>query len=721
MGWSRVGETLGRSPVGDGETLPLASANSAAPFVIGTLLAERYRLDRCCSADPDQSETVLWRAADQMAGDAAVALRQLKGDAVQERFRQLWPAIQSVLHPQIPRFGGLIDSHDSLWLVREWQEGATLQQIQEQRLQRQLVFGAGEVLLLLRQLLSPLAVLHGLELVHGDINPRNLLRRDQDGLPVLIDFGLLQRAGAQPLEGASAAYAPRAQGRREPAAAWMDLHGLGVTALTLLTGRPPEQLLDAEGLQWCVPAELELESSYRQVLERLLSEQPDQRFDQAAEALRALQAVTMPESTGPQTRADRTLVLAPVMAADPEPEPTAAASPDLPTFTPPARQAVRRRPRVDERQQAAEGRLWPVVAALLVSAVLGTAIGWFLLSRGKTPAQAPSTDRDLIGRSATSLPPAEVDQRQQLLSRLRALQVDRSWFLQLVDASLMARFPERGGRLPSDSLDDAPLRRVWNDLADEWLARVEQLPPGLRSRLGQLKPADWKSQRQALVDQGVNARVVEQLVSASAQALLPGAQTGVKPPEPYRQLWIAAALRSLEDVQIETVQARQLTPTVLTSRVPAGGARLISIAVPAGRRLVLGINGTPLMQMTVFAADGAVVAERGPLRVVTLPVQAGSPVQVLVTNDGVSSGLLTLSCRADLPGSQPLPEVDLDPIPDPATGVQGPVEALPEPPGPRPAGVEPPAAQSEASSEAVESDAPQAPPEPAGIAPPPLP
>ena len=236
-----------------------------------------------------------------------------------------------------------------------------------------------------------------------------------------------------------------------------------------------------------------------------------------------------------------------------------------------------------------------------------------------------------------------------------------------------------------------------------------------------LKPADWQSQRQALVDQGVNARVVEQLVSASAQALLPGAPAGVKPPEPYRQLWIAAALRSLEDVQIETVKARQLTPTVLTSRVPAGGARLISIAVPAGRRLVLGINGTPLMQMTVFAADGAVMADRGPLRVVTLPVEAGSPVQVLVTNDGVSSGLLTLSCRAELPGSQPLPEVDLDPIPDPATGVQGPVEALPEPPGPKPAGVEEPPVQSDASGEAVEPSAPQALPAPAGIASPPPP
>lgn len=684
--------TLGATHLCVSRTLPLPSAHHRLHVVIGTLLADRYRLDRCLSADPDHPQGTLWCAADQMAAGAPVAVRQLRDAQASERIRALWPAMQSLLHPQIPRFGGLLEEQDSLWLVREWQEGSSLLQIQAQRLERQLVFGPGEVLLLLRQLLPPLAVLHGQQLVHGDLNPRNLLRRDQDGLPVLIDFGLLQRSGEQPIPGASAAYAPRAQGRQESAAAWMDLHALGVTALTLLSGRPPEQLLASEADDWMLPADLDLELPYRTVLERLLSEQEDRRFASASEALKALQRVTMPESTGPQPRADRTLVLAPVVVAESQmPSP----APDLPSLGATGEAPERPLPRAEQRQQAAEGRLWPVVGALLVSALVGTAIGWFLLSRGKPPAGAPSTERDVIGRSpAASLPPAEVDQRQQLLSRLRALQVDRSWFLQLVDASLLSRFPERNGRLPSDSLEDAPLRRVWNELAEEWLARVEQLPPMLRSRLGRLKDADWQKQRQALVQQGVNARVVEQLVSASAQTLLPGVATGVKPPEPFRQLWFAAALRSLEDVRIEAVKARAGEPTVLSSRVSAGGARLISITVPAGRRLVLGINGTPLMQMTVYGADGEVAADRGPLRVVTLSEDAGSPVQVLITNDGVSSGLLTLSCRADRPEPKPLPDVDPNPIPDPATGAEGLVETLPEPSGPKPAGVEePPAAQ----------------------------
>ena len=83
--------------------------------------------------------------------------------------------------------------------------------------------------------------------------------------------------------------------------------------------------------------------------------------------------------------------------------------------------------------------------------------------------------------------------------------------------------------------------------------------------------------------------------------------------------------------------------------MPSGGARLISVAVPSGYELVLGINGTPLMQMTIYGSEGQVETERGPLRVVTLPSAVGSPIQVLVTNEGVASGLLTLSCRADQP------------------------------------------------------------------------
>jgi len=614
------------------------------PVTSNQLIAARYRLERSLAGG---SAGPLWLASDQLAGDTPVVLRQIPADQpdLQARFRGLWPRLQGVLHPQVPRFGELIEQDGALWLPREWQEGSTYAELLAGRRERQLVFGAGEVLLLMRQLLPALAVLHSQGLCHGDLCPANLLRRDRDGLPVLLDFGP---------EGVTPGYAPPERGRGEAPEPWMDLYSLGVLALVLLSGEEPAQLLDPVTLAWRWPASLDAQPALREVLERLLNPASEARFPSASAALQALQRLPMPDSTGPVARADRTVVLVP---------PPVAAGPSLPVMaaaeTSPAAAGLPRS-RQELKEEAAEGRLWPVVIALVVSAVVGTGLGWFLLSRGRVanPTASPSV------QLPSSLPPAEVDQRQQLLNRLRALQIDRGWFLKLVDASLLAQYPERGGRLPSDSLDDAPLRKVWNELAEEWLSRVEQLPLELRTRLGRFTAGDWRRRQSALVAQGLSTSVVEQLVSGSSQNLLPGRSAGDIPPEPFRQLWYAAAEQGLANVRIEAIQARLGETSVMSAQVPAGGARLFPIRLPAGSRLVLGVNGSPLMQMSVFASDGAVLEARGPLRVVNLGAVQRAPVQLLVTNEGLASALITLSLRADppvlnpvLPSRRPVPPV----------------------------------------------------------------
>ena len=46
--------------------------------MIGTLLAERYRLDQCLTSDQSAPQGQLWRGTDVLASDAPVALRQLQ-------------------------------------------------------------------------------------------------------------------------------------------------------------------------------------------------------------------------------------------------------------------------------------------------------------------------------------------------------------------------------------------------------------------------------------------------------------------------------------------------------------------------------------------------------------------------------------------------------------------------------------------------------------------
>ncbi|MCP9849507.1 protein kinase domain-containing protein [Cyanobium sp. Morenito 9A2] len=679
------------------------------------LIGDRYRLEEELS---HSAQGVLWRASDLLAGEAPMVLRQLAPGQDQQRFRELWGRLQGVLHPQVPRFGGIVQDGDSLWLVREWQGGPTYQELLEARRERQLVFGSGEVLLLLRQLLPVLAVLHSQELLHGDLTPANLLRRDRDGLPVLLDFGLVRGVAANGSEtagllGATPGFAPPELVRGAPAQPWMDLHSLGVVALVLLSGQEPAELLDPITLAWRLPAGLEPEPGFREALLRLLASDPSERFASAAVALQALQQLPMPESTGPVARADRTVVLVPQASVPPPPPPTAltqnpappssaasvspAPPPELPTLRPLAVASgdLPPRSRQEQKEEEAEGRLWPVVIALVLSAVVGTALGWLLLSRGKTPATPdPAASLQL----PASLPPAEVDQRQQLLNRLRALQIDRTWFLKLVDGSLLAQFPERGGRLPSDSLEDAPLRKVWNELAEEWLARVEQLPPELRRRLGSFSAADWQTQQTRLGAQGLSPAVLRQLVSGSAQNLLPGRSGEDIPPEPFRQLWYAAAQKSLANVQIEQIPTQVGQTRVLSAQVEAGGARLFPIQIAPGSRLVLGVNGSPLMQMSVFGADGALLEAKGPLRVISLDKITSAPVQLLITNEGVAAALITLSLRVDpapavepttptTPGeptpSTPTPATPAPtPTPTPAPTPSPPSGPMPPPPVP---------------------------------------
>jgi len=534
----------------------------------GTVLVERYRLEERLSG-PDPLRGSLWRAVDVMAGDLPVAMRQLELPAAKVRFNTVWPQLQSLLHPQLPRCRELLEVDGDLWLLRDWQDGVSYDVLLRQRR-----FGAAKVLTLLRQILPVLELLHGGGLVHGDVNPGHLVRRRSDGLPVLLDGGRVQP-----------------QDTIEQGAGLGDLNDLGHTALMLLSGSASHDGGWPEGL--------ELDSGFRQVLERLLSDQPEHSFGQASEVLQALESVVLP-------------------ASELDPELTGAA----------------RARRARDREQGAEGRLWPVVGALALSALVGSAIGWFMLKR--TSPAAPVLDR--VGQQAAiSVPPAELDQRQQLFSRLRALQVDRGWFLQLVDASQRI----------AESLEDGAIRGGWTDLAEEWLPRIEQLPPTIRGRLGRLSDGDWEHPRQVLVQQGIHPKVVEQLVSAGSKALLSEFMQGRKPAEPFRQFWIAAAMQSLDDVEIVRLKARPQEPINTSLRIPAGGVRLVLVEVTEGDVLVLGIDGTPLMQMLVFGSNGQVLVERGPLRVVRIAAEAGSPLQVLVTNEGVSSSAFTVSCQAD--------------------------------------------------------------------------
>jgi hypothetical protein len=83
------------------------------------------------------------------------------------------------------------------------------------------------------------------------------------------------------------------------------LYALGVTALVLMTGKQPQQLIDPQTLNWVWPKELALNPKLSRILNRLLASRPSERFHSADEVLQYLLA------TNSDTKLTHTVTLAP--------------------------------------------------------------------------------------------------------------------------------------------------------------------------------------------------------------------------------------------------------------------------------------------------------------------------------------------------------------------------------------------------------------------------
>ena len=148
-------------------------------------------------------------------------------------------------HPNLIQVHQFFEAHGTAYIVMEYAEGETL----SARLARQGVLSEAELLDMVLPLLDGLAVVHGANVLHRDIKPGNIILRDADGSPVLLDFGSARQAvGAKSRSVTSVVtpgYAPIEQySTRGAQGAWTDLYALGGVCYRALTGQVPEDATD---------------------------------------------------------------------------------------------------------------------------------------------------------------------------------------------------------------------------------------------------------------------------------------------------------------------------------------------------------------------------------------------------------------------------------------------------------------------------------------------
>ncbi|NJN21349.1 MAG: serine/threonine protein kinase [Leptolyngbya sp. RL_3_1] len=214
-----------------------------------------------------------------------------------ELFQREAAILYQIQHPQIPQFRAIFEVEQRLFLVQDYVDGVTYRDLLSQRRAQNNPFNESEVRQFLQQILPVLAHIHAKGIIHRDISPDNIMLRNGDRLPVLIDFGVVKEVVTRiqmPETTVPATtvgkigYAPSEQiqsGRAYPSS---DLYALAVTAVVLLTGQEPQSLFDDVNLSWHWQQYATVSPGLAQVLNKALSYRPGDRFQSVSEMAQAL-------------------------------------------------------------------------------------------------------------------------------------------------------------------------------------------------------------------------------------------------------------------------------------------------------------------------------------------------------------------------------------------------------------------------------------------------
>ncbi|MEB3190404.1 MAG: bifunctional serine/threonine-protein kinase/formylglycine-generating enzyme family protein, partial [Snowella sp.] len=197
-------------------------------------------------------------------------------------------------HNQIPELLAYFIAEDQRqYLVQEYVAGQNL----AQELAAQGVFNEGKIRALLADLLPVLDFIHRNQVIHRDIKPDNIIRRQADQKLVLVDFGAAKAVTPQNRSvtgttiGTEGFSAPEQNLGKTVNAS--DLYSLGVTCLYLLTKVSPLKLFDVGEHEWCWRNYLgnnPVSPQFGTVLDKMIAVGTKKRYTGAGEVLQDLAA-----------------------------------------------------------------------------------------------------------------------------------------------------------------------------------------------------------------------------------------------------------------------------------------------------------------------------------------------------------------------------------------------------------------------------------------------
>ena len=198
-------------------------------------------------------------------------------------------------HSQIPMLLDYFEMAEEFFLVQEYVRGCTL----TREVRRNGTLSEAAVKKFLHEILPVLQYVHKNHVIHRDIKPHNLLRCEDDGRLVLIDFGAVKEELALigEIEEKTTAttnfvgtmgFAPPEQFSLRPVYS-SDIYALGITCLYLLSGKAPLEFdYDTNTGEICWQKQLKVSEHFASVLDKMLKVSVRERFKSANEVMFAL-------------------------------------------------------------------------------------------------------------------------------------------------------------------------------------------------------------------------------------------------------------------------------------------------------------------------------------------------------------------------------------------------------------------------------------------------
>jgi len=214
-------------------------AGTDRPLKAGTLLGDRYRIDRVLGFG---GMGVVYRARD-LRLDIDIAIKRIRPDRMsperRETLRREIILSRRVTHPNVCRVNDLVELNGEDFVSMEFLPGRTLKQIEDD----EKVLPLGRGLALAKGICGGLAAAHRIGVLHRDLKPENVIVTE-DGVPHLMDFGIavdsaLYRAGKEEtVPGTPQFLAPELLRGEDPSVS-TDVYAMGVLLYEMFTGRVP--------------------------------------------------------------------------------------------------------------------------------------------------------------------------------------------------------------------------------------------------------------------------------------------------------------------------------------------------------------------------------------------------------------------------------------------------------------------------------------------------